>query len=107
MENFEPIIHFETAEPITFEDPDWIAIYDFEQEAMETKRVPIYDTREPGVDREELWPSGWDCVSNEPPEVFESVEGGLSEREEDDDEFLDSIDRQYSRYVRIRAEANN
>ena len=85
MENFEPIINLETAEVIIFEDPNWLAIYDFEPVAMETDFTPIYDTREPGVDREEFWPSGWDVVGNEPEEIVESDEEAQSAREEDDD----------------------
>ncbi|MEJ7847155.1 MAG: hypothetical protein WKF92_03585 [Pyrinomonadaceae bacterium] len=102
MENFEPIINLDTAECLTFEAPEWLEVDAFEHEAIE-KNCPIYDTREPGIDREELWPLGWDRVGDEPAEIVESNEGAQTEREEED-EFWYSIDQQYKRYLRIRAE---
>ncbi|MEJ7849500.1 MAG: hypothetical protein WKF92_15570 [Pyrinomonadaceae bacterium] len=48
---------------------------------------------------------GWDRVGNEPAEVVESNEGAQTEREAED-EFWYSIDQQYKRYLRIRAEEN-
>ncbi len=108
MENFEPIIDLDTAEFLTFEAPEWGEVDAFEQEAneaIEANGIPFYDTREPGIDREEMWPPGWDRVGDEPAEIVESNEGAQTEREEED-EFWYSIDQQYKRYLRIRAEEN-
>ncbi|MEJ7849365.1 MAG: hypothetical protein WKF92_14890 [Pyrinomonadaceae bacterium] len=105
MENFEPIIDLDTAEFITFEAPEWLELDRFEQEAIETNSIPFYDTREPEIDREEMWPSGWDRVGNEPDEIIESNEGAQTAREEED-AFWYSIDQHHNNCLRIRAEEN-
>ena len=106
MNNFEPTIDLETEPFLTYEDPDWLALYDFEQEVIESNCKLPYDDREAGVDRDELWPLGWDLAGEEPNEIVECDEDVLTAREEDD-EFRDSIERQFMHYLRVRAEINS